>query len=80
MSAILLTAPAAEPLSVAEAKAFLRVEHDDDDAMIASLIAAARNHVEALTRCGLITQTWRIVLDGGRAMAASSRGSGRCAA
>ncbi len=63
MSATLLTAPAAEPLSVADAKAFLRVEHDDDDAVIAALIAAARNHVEALTRLGLLTQTWRIVLD-----------------
>lgn len=63
MSAVLLTAPAAEPLSLADAKAFLRVEHDDDDAIITSLVASARNHVEALTRCGLITQTWRIVLD-----------------
>ncbi len=63
MSAILLTAPEAEPLSVADAKAFLRVEHDDDDAVIAALIAAARNHIEALARLGLMTQTWRIVLD-----------------
>ncbi len=63
MPAILLTAPASEPLSLADAKAFLRVEHDDDDAVIAALIAAARNHVEALTRLGLMTQTWRIVRD-----------------
>src|ERR1700712_1240967 len=63
MSAILLTAPAAEPWSVAEAKSFLRVEHDDDDAIIGSLISAARCHVEALTRRALITQTWRVVLD-----------------
>lgn len=63
MSAFLLTAPAAEPLSVADAKIFLRVEHGDDDALIASLVAAARNHVEALTRCALMVQTWRLVLD-----------------
>jgi uncharacterized phiE125 gp8 family phage protein len=63
MSAYLLTAPAAEPLSLSDAKNFLRVEHGDDDAIIASLIAAARNHVEALTRAALITQTWRLVLD-----------------
>ncbi|RTL49765.1 MAG: hypothetical protein EKK40_15625 [Bradyrhizobiaceae bacterium] len=63
MSAMLLHAPAAEPLSVADAKAFLRVEHDDDDGVIAALISAARSHVEALTRLGLVTQTWRIVLD-----------------
>jgi uncharacterized phiE125 gp8 family phage protein len=63
MSAILLTAPAAEPWSVAEAKSFLRVENDDDDVIIGALIAAARNQVEALTRRGLLTQTWRLVLD-----------------
>jgi hypothetical protein len=27
--------------------------------MIASLTSAARNQVEALTRCALIAQTWR---------------------
>ena len=63
MSATLLTGPVGEPLSLADAKAFLRVEHDDDDSVIAALISAARNHVEALTRLGLMTQTWRIVLD-----------------
>jgi uncharacterized phiE125 gp8 family phage protein len=64
MSAILLNPPAAEPLSVAEAKSYLRVAHDDDDAIIAALIASARHHVEALTCTGLLTQTWRLILDG----------------
>src|SRR3954464_5988323 len=63
MPAILLTPPTAEPWSVAEAKAFLRVEHDDDDAVIAALIAAARGHVEALSRRALLVQRWRCVLD-----------------
>jgi uncharacterized phiE125 gp8 family phage protein len=63
MSSILLTAPAVEPLALAEAKAFLRVEHGDDDALIAALIAAARQHVEAATRRALINQTWRLVRD-----------------
>ncbi|TAK49744.1 MAG: hypothetical protein EPO23_00475 [Xanthobacteraceae bacterium] len=63
MPAYLLTAPAAEPLSLDDARRYLRVEHDDDDATIAALIAAARNHVEALTRRVLITQTWRFVRD-----------------
>src|SRR5438105_10271551 len=63
MSAILLIPPSAEPWSVAEAKSFLRVEHGDDDAVIAALIAAARGHVEALSRRALLVQRWRVVLD-----------------
>lgn len=63
MSAILLTPPVREPLTLIEAKAFLRVEHDDDDAVIAALIAAARVHVEAMTRRALLAQSWRFVLD-----------------
>lgn len=64
MAAILLTPPEAEPLSVSDAKTYLRVETADDDVLIASLIAAARSHVEALGRCALLTQSWRLVLDG----------------
>jgi uncharacterized phiE125 gp8 family phage protein len=63
MPAILLVPPSAEPLSLAEAKAYLRVEHDADDAIIAALVAAARGHVEALTRRALLLQSWRVVLD-----------------
>lgn len=63
MPVILLTPPATEPLSLAEAKHYLRVEHEEDNELIAALIAAARNAVEAATRRVLIAQTWRIVLD-----------------
>ena len=59
MPSILLTPPAVEPLSLDEAKDYLRVEHADDDALIATLITSARAHVEAQTRRALITQTWR---------------------
>jgi uncharacterized phiE125 gp8 family phage protein len=59
MPSTLLTPPAVEPLSLDEAKAYLRVAHADDDTVIAALIASAREHVEAQTRRGLITQTWR---------------------
>jgi uncharacterized phiE125 gp8 family phage protein len=63
MPGILPTAPAVEPITPADAKAYLRVEHTDDDALIGSLIAAARLHVERLTRRALITQVWRFVFD-----------------
>lgn len=63
MSARRLTPPAVEPWTVAEAKSFLRVEHDADDAVIAALIAAARNHIESLTRRAMIAQVWRFTRD-----------------
>jgi uncharacterized phiE125 gp8 family phage protein len=63
MTAILLTPPAIEPLTLADAKLYLRVAHDDDDDLITSLIAAARSHVEGRARRALITQVWRITRD-----------------
>jgi uncharacterized phiE125 gp8 family phage protein len=63
MSTMLLQGPTVEPLTVAAAKAFLRVTQEDDDALIGSLIAAARVQVEALTRRALLVQRWRLTLD-----------------
>jgi len=64
MSSVLLTAPSVEPLSLDQAKAFLRVEHSDDDEVIAALIAGSRIHIESQTRRALITQSWRLTADG----------------
>jgi uncharacterized phiE125 gp8 family phage protein len=63
MAAILIEEPAIEPLTLAEAKSFLRVEHSADDDLIGALIKAARSEVESATRRALITQGWRIALD-----------------
>lgn len=63
MPSILLEPPQLEPLTLGEAKAYLRVEHADEDESIAALITAARLHVEALARRALIAQAWRLVLD-----------------
>ena len=52
------TAPAAEPMTVEQAKAHLRVYDDDSqDALIGNHIAAARAHVERVTGLRLYTQT-----------------------
>lgn len=63
MTCYLLAGPASEPISLAEAKAFLRVPDDAEDGLIATLIAAARIHIESVAGLALITQSWRLVLD-----------------
>lgn len=63
MPAILVTPPAVEPVSLADAKAHLRVGHADDDDLIARLIAAGRRQVEARTGMKLISQQWTVFRD-----------------
>ena len=45
-----------EPVSLAEAKAQLRVEFDADDALIAGLITAAREHCEGFMNVSLVAE------------------------
>jgi len=59
----IVTVPAAEPISTAEAKSHLRVEHADDNTLIDSLVVAARQKVEHDTWRALVTQTWDYFLD-----------------
>lgn len=59
MGYVLTVAPTVEPFELAEAKAHLRVDFDDDDATIAGLIVAVRQHFEKETRRALVNQTWR---------------------
>jgi uncharacterized phiE125 gp8 family phage protein len=58
MSLILTTPPALEPVSLAEAKAHLRISHTDDDAYISRIIIAARRQIEARLDTGLLQQSW----------------------
>ena len=62
---VLKTAPTTTAISLAEAKAFLRVDsdYDDDDAYITSLIGVATNVVEQFTRRRLIQQTYNLYHD-----------------
>jgi uncharacterized phiE125 gp8 family phage protein len=59
----LITAPASEPLTTADAKAHLRVDFVDDDALIGLLITAARQYCEQIIARSLISQQWRYVID-----------------
>jgi len=59
MKRMLLEGPAVEPVLVAEAKAHLRLDGDDEDTLIGALIAAGRVSVESDTRRALIAQSWR---------------------
>jgi len=56
-------APAAEPLDFSEVKAFLRVDHNSDDVLIAGLISAARHFCENLTGRSLINRNYSLYLD-----------------
>lgn len=58
-----ITPPASEPLTLAEAKAHLRVSLTDDDSLITTLIAAARLMAEEFTQRAFIAQGWRLWLD-----------------
>ena len=56
-------APATEPVSVSEQKAQMRVTITDDDAYIATLISAARAHIEGMTGRCMVSQSWLMVMD-----------------
>jgi uncharacterized phiE125 gp8 family phage protein len=55
--------PTAEPVTVAEVKAHLRLDHSSEDALLADLIRTARTEVEQATGCALLEQAWRLTLD-----------------
>jgi uncharacterized phiE125 gp8 family phage protein len=59
MATVLLSGPAVEPITLAEAKAHLRVDSSGEDSLIQSLIMASRLHIEAALDLALITQSWR---------------------
>lgn len=63
MYTVLASAPAAEPISTADAKEHLRVTVSDDDSYIDDLVIAARKNLEGILDRKLITQTWDLYLD-----------------
>jgi len=57
------TAPAAEPILVAEAKNQLRIDTSDEDTILGDYITAARQTLEVLMRRAFITQTITLKYD-----------------
>lgn len=56
--------PATEPITTAEVKEHLIVQHDLDDTLIAGYATAAREYVETTTGLALIERTIRLKADG----------------
>src|SRR5579884_3989819 len=59
----LVKGPQIEPVTRAQAKAWLRIDVDDDDLLIDELIADAREFVEDHCAVALITQQWLYTMD-----------------
>lgn len=67
MTPYLITAPTAQPVSLGEMKAHLRVVHNDDDTDLSARLASAVSHLDGwggtLGRC-IMSQTWAIDVTG----------------
>lgn len=63
MALKLVTPAATDPVTLAEAKAHMRVDHDDDDRLIELLISAATNNAERFMGRALVEQTWDFYFD-----------------
>lgn len=58
-----ITAPAEPLVSTADAKAMLLIDHSADDALIASLVAAATRELQDAAGRSFVTQTLQVALD-----------------
>ncbi len=63
MTIYLKTVPTSEPVTLAEAKLYTRVDTDVDDTLIESFIVAARHQAENHLRRQLMTATYELILD-----------------
>lgn len=63
MTMFLVTPPALEPVTIADARAFLRISTESEDEILRRIIKTAREMVEADTGLALVDQTWRLRVD-----------------
>jgi hypothetical protein len=60
---VLITPPATEPITLADAKLHLRVDSGAEDSLINTLITTARDYVETFCDRSLLAQTWQYAMD-----------------
>ena len=69
-------APSADSVSLSEMKSWMKVDIDDDDELIQSLIIAAQESAEKYLKRALVTQTWTLTIDSGQSSLANGLGDG----
>lgn len=52
-----------EPVSLAEAKEYMRVDFPDDDSLIETLITAARKRIEAICGISLVEKSLKVLIE-----------------
>jgi hypothetical protein len=62
-----------EPVTLAEAKGFLRIDQDSENEQLELMIRAARATIEAYTSRALVKQKWQFTLNSGYALARSDQ-------
>ena len=63
MASVLTLPPAVLPVALADMKLYLRVDHEQEDALITALMRAATAAVEAMAGVRLMTQGWSVFAD-----------------
>lgn len=58
-----MTGPTVEPITVEDAKQQARITDDSSDILVASYVVTAREAAEDYMGRGILTQTWKLVLD-----------------
>jgi uncharacterized phiE125 gp8 family phage protein len=63
MAEKLITAPAVEPITLEEARLYLRASTTAEDALVMGMLFASREFAEQYTERAFVTQTWELSLD-----------------
>lgn len=56
---VLVSISQSEPVTLAEVKLWGKIEHDDEDDVLDSLITSCRDELERYLKIAFVTQTWR---------------------